>query len=959
MMPLSRFTHRLILMMVCSLSGIQLTHAALTPCEDFGAYYTKLDTGADFEKYYRAGEFTDVVVDMGKDNGQLIFWRGTSYLPMWKTAKGEWMLDELIKRKGDGPKKRPDKVNLFSVVKIIESNNEQVVIHWRYLPEFGDGNPKTGVASTKFVDEYFYIQPDGSIKRTLKKGTTKLLDWVDPDNISVYEFNLKLNGISKASVKKGKASGKDKKVEGNAIVSKVAIDPVAWWKFDEGMGDMAKESVKGQKRDIAGGKSLWRQGVSGTALQFDGYKTKIELPAKHAPKIKSAITLEGWAVLGSYPWNWVPIVQQSTDVPEEIEQFRRELEEGEDPDDAYSVQYKYEDDHGYFLGINGDGFAGMKIRVGGKWEELTANTFMERRQWYHIVGTYDKKTGKMSIYVDGQLSGQKTVAKTNIETASDKPLKIGQGKMRRQINPVRENTFPGQYSFDGLIDEVRIYDSALSDGQVAANYSAYRKIAVDMDKRVLPAGKNTGEFGAYYTHLKFYDVWDNLWRFGDHPDVVVEFADSPAKFVFWRGVSFITMMVNDKAQWYSNEFNETWETSGGAGCQEPMSDKQSWHNHAKIIENTPARSVVQWRFPLVDVQHVMANYDEESGWCDWSEWTYYIYPDGVAAKYMQLFTHGNRNHEWQESMAIFGPDQHPEQIIETKGAVTMVTLDGEYKTYDWVNGPPPSVDEPAGACIQYINYTGEYDPVTITDPFEGTNVYGGELTPYAVFPTWNHWPVAQLPSDGRYASFPDRTSHSSLTHVYPPIYEYVVDDPVPFYSKIMLEGMLKTKPLELVDLAKSWQYAPKISNLTGFQGIGYDRAQRAYIFKVMKPEEDGDELARAELEEEGEDEGEDEGDEEEEHDEQGDDDEGEEEDEEEEDSQALGFRVNASKTFPFVNGCFVLKDWNNKDDVSIWVDDTLVDIKQGNVRNTRGQWDKLIWLEKTASKPFTVTFELQ
>ncbi len=932
----------------CALS-VQMAYAALEPSEDFGAYYTKLDTGADFERIYRAGKFVDIIVELGEDNGKLVFWCGTSFLPYWETPEGKWSLDELVPRKGDGPKERPDDVNSFSVVKIIESSEEQVVVHWRYLPVFGAGNPKTGVSATKFVDEYFYVKPDGSVLRTVKKGTEKVLDWVDEDNFSSYRFNLKKNGISKASVKIGKPSGSDKKVSGSVVVSKVAAKPVAWWTFDEGQGEQASESLSGKSQTITGNKSLWRKGVSGTSLQFDGYNTKIEVPASQAPKISSAITLEGWVALGAYPWNWTPIVQQMKDVPEEIDttQGQSGALTGEDGREAYEesvesspfndyfVKYKYEDDYGYFLGINGDGNPGLKLRVDGKWQELTGKKVLERRQWYHLAGTYDKKTGTMSVYVDGELVGQKTIAKGNIELSS-KPLKIGQGKERRQINPVRANTFPGQFSVDGLLDEVRIYDVALTANQVASNFKAYDKnTPIEMDQRVLPKGRNSGEFGAYYTHLSYYDVWDNLWRFGEHPDVVVEFDESPAKFVFWRGVSYIPMLVNDLAQWYSNEFNETWSTSGGAGCQEPMSDKQSYHNHAKIIENTPARTVVQWRFPLVDVQHIMANFDDNTGWSDWSEWTYYIYPDGVGCKYLQLFTHGFRNHEWQESMAIFGPDQHPEQIIEKKGAVTMINLEGESESYDWLKLPPNSVEEPAGACIQHINYTGEYDPVTISDPFLWNGVYGGELTSYSVFPTWNHWPVAQLPSDGRYANFPDRTSHSSLTHLFPQFYEDVETGPKPYYSKIFLEGMLKTTQAELIGLAKSWQYAPKISNnmVETIQSVGYDRAQRAYILKVMR-----------EVEEEGNDDDDEEDDEEDEEDEEG-------------PGMAAGFRINASKSYPFVNGCFVIRSYNDKTPLAAFIDGKPVKTRQGDTRNTDGQWDKVIWVEAKMNKPFVLTFE--
>jgi len=397
---------------------------------------------------------------------------------------------------------------------------------------------------------------------------------------------------------------------------------------------------------------------------------------------------------------------------------------------------------------------------------------------------------------------------------------------------VRANTFIDSYSFDGLIDEVKIHDAALSGAQIAESYNNFKPAEgfAEMDKRVLPAGKGTGQFGAYYAHLKFYETWDNLWRFSGHPDVVVEFDELPSKFVFWRGVGYIPMMVNEKGQWYSNEFNETWNKSGGQGCQEPMSDKESYTNHARIIENTDARVVVHWRYPLVDVLHVIANYNEDTGWGDWSDWYYYIYPDGVAVKKMHLWTDGERNHEWQESMAILGPDQHPEQVLETKPALLLADLEGNVDCYNWVDGPPDDVDYD-DRKIHVVNYKADYDPYTIGD-FEGGNVYGGEVTDYAVFPTWNHWPVGQMPSDGRYASFPDRTSHSSLTHVELPTYKEDFGDR-PYEERLLMEGMSDKSPQELVPLAKSWLNPAELEVESGCSSQGYDRSQRAYVLAAM------------------------------------------------------------------------------------------------------------------------------
>ncbi len=881
---------------------------------EFGAFYTRINSGEDFEKYARVREHADLIVDLGKDGAAFIFWRGSSYLPYLETPKGKWYVEEVIPRSGDGTDIMPDRTNTYSVVKLIESNPENVIVHWRYLPEFIGGNPQLGVDATKFVDEYFYIKPNGQVTRHIKKGTTRIDEWRDPGNTAIQTFALTSGGIKNVSLKEASLTLQRKKIEGVPAITRTIVEPVAWWKFDEGIGNSTSESVSDITSEVAGNKTLWREGVSGTALQLDGYRSVIELPAENAPKLSGAITLESWVVIGAYPWSYVPIIQQSSDNPEillakkgaEAFLIGEEERDMEEPDDSFDFVLKEEDDSGYFLGLDGYGNPAFKLRVGGKWEQLVTDNVLERRRWYHIAAAYDKISGLMKVYVDGRKVGEKQVAKAEIEL-SENNIKIGKGKNRRPIRPVRDNTFSDSYSLDGLVDEIRIYDVALTEEQISRAYNSFLPnidafAEVDMDKRVLPEGENRKKFGAYFTHLKFYDIWDNLWRFGDHPDVVVEFDDNPSKFVFWRGVGYIPMMVNDRGQWYSNEFNETWNRSGGEGCQEPMSDKESYNNHARIIENTPARVVVHWRYPLIDVNHVMANFDENTGWCDWSDWYYYIYPDGIAVKTMHLWTDGLRDHEWQESMAIFGPDQHPEQIIHTKNALSMLNLDGAIVNYDWINGPPDDVDQPKGQCIQYINYTGEYKPVTIGD-FEWSDVYGGELTDYAVFPTWNHWPVAQMPSDGRYATYPDRTAHSSLTHVPPTTYREELRGPTPYYQKILLEGMLDKSPSELVPLARSWMRAPKMKALTGAKGE-YESGQRAYVLERM--------------------------------------------------GEIISFTLRASEKSPLINPALVIKNWGNKSEINFTMNDQKMDVKQGFIRDTDGTYTLTLFIEMESMEPVRI-----
>ncbi len=869
---------------------------------DFGAYYTHIVANDEFEKTSRTGDYSDIIVDLGKGNGRFIFWRGSSYLPYWDNKNGEkTFADEIIPRSGNGSKLMPDKVNSFSVVKIIENSPEKVVVHWRYLPVFTGQNPLKGKIATNFVDEYFSFSPDGKVTRTIKAGNYKFEDWADPKFEYLQTFNVSPNGISNIHITKPIRSLKAEKTAGRAFIAGSAFKPVAWFKFDEAYGDTTHEYLAKSVIPINGSKSYWRQGISGTSLQFDDVSTFLSLPAKNVPRPQTAITIEGWVAIGAYPWSWCPIVQQADDIPENSE---LKQDKGVTSDTKDGADKKIQD-KGYFLGIDGHGHPGMKISVGGNWEELTSDIHLERRLWYHIAGTYSKNTGKITLYVNGKSAGEKTVTSPENIELSSKNLQIGRGKERRPVDPVRASTFPGSYSLDGLLDEIKIYDIALSNEQVRQSFENYKttpeiRASADMPARVLPSGDKKETFGAQYSALNYFDTWDNLFRFTKGADVVVSFDNNPSKFVFWRGVSYIPMIVNEKNEWYSNEFNETWGKSGGQGCQEPMSDKSSAFSHVRILENTPARVVVHWRFPLLDVEHIMANFDEKTGWSDWADWYYYIYPDGVAAKKMQLWTNGERNHEWQESMAIFGPDQHPHQIIERNKTITMLAEDGNYKVYDWKDAPPANIQEPANSNIQLINYSGKYDPFTIATKFESTNVYGGELTPYAVFCTWNHWPIAQMPSDGRYASYSDRTSHSSLTHVFLPVFKEATGDK-PFYEKIMLEGMWNKPSTELIPLSKSWTHAPDLINLKGGTS-SYDIEQRAYVINIQ----DG----------------------------------------------SVSFTVNASTESPVHNLCFVLKGWNTRGDAKITGSDH---IKQGTVRDTDGSYMKIIYLEHEGINPILIT----
>jgi hypothetical protein len=359
----------------------------------------------------------------------------------------------------------------------------------------------------------------------------------------------------------------------------------------------------------------------------------------------------------------------------------------------------------------------------------------------------------------------------------------------------------------------------------------------------LPSGpKGTGRFGAYYARLKFSYDWDKVWRVADHPDVVVRFDDFDHRFVFWRGTSFIPCWATYDGAWYTNEFFERRGHLGGCDSMcEPMSDKQARYSHARIIESTDARVVVHWRYSPIDLNYQHPYRHEMTGWGDWCDEYYTIYPDSVGVRKATIHSSSPLKHwiEYQEGIVVNQPGTIPEENINYD-AVSFANLKGESKTYTWTKGGGPDLkDPPDEPCIQVINFKNPHKPFSVVNP-DGVyiKVYGGH-GPNSYFNWWNHWPVAQEKSDTTVAKTAERPSHSSLTHV-----EWKLHS-LEGVSRtwIMMHGMTDKPAGKLAPLAKSWLYPPELKLKKGlfgqaFTGEGYDQTQRAYVLgckSVGKP----------------------------------------------------------------------------------------------------------------------------
>ena len=365
-----------------------------------------------------------------------------------------------------------------------------------------------------------------------------------------------------------------------------------------------------------------------------------------------------------------------------------------------------------------------------------------------------------------------------------------------------------------------------------------------------PAGK--GRFGAYYTKLKYSLTWDKPWRVGQHPDVVVQFDDHSYKFVFWRGANYIPCWVTENDIWFTNQFAETYIEKYSSSAQEPLWDIYCRYSHVRIIENNDARVVIHWRYALVDSDYKFAHKDPVTGWHDWADEYYYIYPNGTAMRKIILYSSRlDIWHEFQESIVLNPPGTIPEDKLHID-AMTVANLKGETQTYTWKDGPPEWRIQPKDSCIQRTNLKAKHKPFSIVPP-ENTMVaffsyrVGDSYFVNCVGPANPHT-VERLKPLKAY-NF-DKPTHTCLGWFIKAEKHPAIGEPRPpgatngwqpyeeteqSKTKLLLNGLTEKSTSELAVVGRAWLQAPKLEPLgKNFTSEGYDQCQLAYVLTNSK-----------------------------------------------------------------------------------------------------------------------------
>jgi len=253
---------------------------------------------------------------------------------------------------------------------------------------------------------------------TAPNGLSLLADVSDDSNLIVQELHQKtyywrVDGID--------ANGKTTTGD---VWSFNTGKLVGWWKFDESTGTIAADSSGNGNNGVLKGNPVWRPtgGKTGGAIELGGKGDYVEISNESAFDINDQITVSAWVNITDVPQEWTGIVTKG--------------------DSAWRVSTSFAKNVFHF---------GVSSR-----DYINGTTTVDSGQWHNVVCVYDGQ--KMSIYVDGKPDVISMPLTVPIGT-NDFPVCIG------------ENIELKGHCFHGLIDDVRIYNYALSKDEVVELYS--------------------------------------------------------------------------------------------------------------------------------------------------------------------------------------------------------------------------------------------------------------------------------------------------------------------------------------------------------------------------------------------------------------------------------------------------------------------------------------------------------
>ena len=205
---------------------------------------------------------------------------------------------------------------------------------------------------------------------------------------------------------------------------------LGWWALDDGAGTTARDnSGKGHNGTLNGG-ATWANGKYGRAVNLDGVDDFVEIP--HSPDlcVTEEATVSAW--------------------------FNTPRTDGPDASGYQGIVAKGNSPRSYSLYTTAAGAFHFSTGPSGAFIGSTSSAQVPVNEWAHVLVKVEG--GQHKYFLNGEPAGVGGADVVLPGTGDTSPVYIGR-------------TAEGARFFEGLIDDVRIYDLALTDEQIVELYN--------------------------------------------------------------------------------------------------------------------------------------------------------------------------------------------------------------------------------------------------------------------------------------------------------------------------------------------------------------------------------------------------------------------------------------------------------------------------------------------------------
>lgn len=230
---------------------------------------------------------------------------------------------------------------------------------------------------------------------------------------------------------------------------------VAWWSLDDGAGTLALDRSDLAHDGRVIGTPDWT-GAGGLAkvdgaLDFDGETDWIRVSDRDRLDFDETqdLTIDAWI----YP-RADSLLTCPTECPEKASNPRMIVDKRGTVFGAL---------HGYSFGLT-NGVLGLSLRAGTGGSNHSSHVRLtEPNRWYHVAATVERGApGTVSFYIDGQRVSHSSLAAGLGTLRNDSPLYLGRLYPEVSLDGV----------FDGALDEVQIFDRALTATEIRTLFEA-------------------------------------------------------------------------------------------------------------------------------------------------------------------------------------------------------------------------------------------------------------------------------------------------------------------------------------------------------------------------------------------------------------------------------------------------------------------------------------------------------